>query len=131
VDRLFGGLIHHQLDALQAEHIRHLVRVNEHAGCAARRYGADELSDGDHARFDVHVTIEQAGDEVPAARIYDNRILPDSMAGIRTDEGHTPVHNGDIRPVYDLARLDADPLSLADDEVGVGASHGNVNEGTG
>ena len=131
VDGLFGGFVGHQLDTLQTEDVGDLVRVNEHAGCAARRDSAYELGDGDHARLDVHVTIQQAGDEVAAARVEDDRVLPDRVAGVRPNVGDVTVHDSDIRPVNDLARLDADPLSLADDEIGVGAAHGNVYEGTG
>jgi hypothetical protein len=106
------------------------MRINEHARCATRRDSAHKLSDSDHARLNVHVTVEQAGDEIPAMRVDDDRILPDCVAGIRTDEGYAPVHDGDICPVYDLAGLDADPLPMTDDEVGVGASHGDIYEGT-
>jgi len=83
------------------------------------------------AETGADVTVEQAGDEITAARVEDDRVLPDRVAGVRPNVGDVTVHDSDIRPVNDLARLDADPLSLADDEIGVGAAHGNVYEGTG
>ena len=70
VDRLPGGLVHHHLDALQAEDVGDLVRVHEHAGRAMRDDGAHELGHGQHARFDVHVPVQQTWDQVLAARLH-------------------------------------------------------------
>ncbi len=131
MDGLLGGFVHHQLDALQAEYVGNLMRIDEHARGAAHRRRPHELGDSEHARLDVHVTIQQSRYEVASLRLDDLCLLPNRMAGIRSHIGNVPIHNGNIGMRDKLAGLNADPSSITDHKVGRGASHGNINERTG
>ncbi len=131
MDGLLLRFIHHQLHTFEAEHIRDLMWVNEHAGSAAHRHGPHELGDRDHARFDMHVPIEQAGDEEAPLRIDDLRLFADGMTGVLPHIRDMPIPHGHIGAGDDLTRLHAHPLTVADHQVGGRAPHGGINQGTG
>ena len=82
VDGLAGRLVHHQAHAAQAENVGDLVRVDEHAGGAVRQHGADELGHRQHARFDVHVRVQQPGHQISPAGLDDLGVRADGVAGI-------------------------------------------------
>ncbi len=128
VNGLLLRFIHHQLHALETEHIGDLMRVDEHAGRAAHGDRAHKLGDRHHAGFDVHVTIQQTRDEVASLRIDDLCVLADRMTRIFTHIGNMPVDHGNIRAGDDLSGLDAYPFAVEDDQVGRNASHGDIDE---
>jgi hypothetical protein len=100
-----------RLHAGQAQHVGNLVGVNEHAGGAVRDDGAGKFGDGDHAAFDVHVGVAQAGDEVTAVPRNDIGTLSNRVAGIRADVGDTAVFHRHIRLGDDFAAVDVDPTA--------------------
>src|SRR4030042_1918198 len=55
---LMLGFINHELDTIQTEDIRDLMRINKHSGCAVRYDCTHNLRDGQHPRLDMHMTIK-------------------------------------------------------------------------
>ena len=126
--RLPGGLVCHQFDALQPEDIGDLVRVDEHAGGAVRQDRPHKLGHGQHARFDVHMPIQQARHQVLAVCFDDACLLADGMGGIRADIGDPTILDGNIGLRHELAGLHADPGAFAQHQVGRLAAHGNIDQ---
>ena len=115
-----------QLHALQSEDIGDLMRVDEHTSRAAHSHGAHELRHRDHARFDVHVSVEQAGHKEASFCVDDLRLFADGVTGVLPYVGDVTVLDGDIGPGEDLPRLHADPLSVLDHQVSRDTPHGDI-----
>ncbi len=130
MDRLLLCLVQHQPDSLEAEHIRDLVRIDEHAGRAAHTYGTRKLRHGDHARFHMHVSIQQAGDQVAPFGVDDLCLPADRVPGILTDVGNVPILDRDIGARDDLPRLHADPIAVLNHQVSRDTSHGDIDQRT-
>src|SRR3972149_4753895 len=131
MDGLLLRLVHYQLDTFESKDVCHLMRVNEHACRASHSNRTDKLSNGHHARFNVHVSIEQAGHEIASLRINDFRLFTNRVTRIFSDVGDVPVLDGNIRTGDDLTRLDRHPFAIEDHQVGRDASHGGIYERTG
>src|SRR5215216_1846872 len=129
MDRLLLGLVHHQFDAFQAKDICHFMWVNEHTGCAAHSNRAHKLCDRHHARFDMHMSIEQTGHKVASLRIDDRGPLSNGVTRIVSNVGNMSIFDGDIRARDNLTRLDRHPFAIEDDKVSRSAPHGNVDKG--
>ena len=110
-------LVMHQANAVQAEHIRDLVRIDEHRGRAVRDHGAAELRHRHHAAFDMHVRVAQAGNEIAATGIHHLGALADGVRGVRPAIGESPAGDCNIGSGNDLARMDIDPAPVAHDEI--------------
>ncbi len=65
--------------------------------------------DGQHAAFDMHVGVAEAGDEVAALGLDDLACPADAVAGIRAAIGEPPVGDGDLPAVEHLARVHVHP----------------------
>ena len=94
-----------------AEHVRDLVRVGDDRGRPEREDEARELVDEELHRLDVHVRVDEAGDDV-AARCVDRL-----AALVRPEPGDHPVDDRDVA-VEPLAREDREHAPAADDGVG-------------
>ena len=99
--------VEHVADAGDAEHVGDLVRVGNDAGRAPRHHGSGELGHGDHARFDVHVGVQQAGADVQATHVDGLRrlVIPEAHHHARVDR--------DVG-VVDLARHHVHQSSVLD-----------------
>ena len=120
------GFVVHQFDAGQAEDVGDFVGVDEHAGGAVGDDGAGEFGDGDHAAFDVHVGVAQAGDEVTAVSLHHFCLFPNRIVGIFADIGDAAVPDGDIGVGDDFAAVDVDPTAVFDDHRGRFAAHRHI-----
>jgi hypothetical protein len=124
--RLLSGFIDHQFDAAQTENVGNFVRIDKHSGRAMRHDGAHELGNGQHAGFNVHVPVQESGDQVTTTSIDYFGSFADGMGGIRTHVCNPVAGYGDIGVGNDLARLDADPTTVTYNLVGGEAPHGNI-----
>src|SRR5690606_31719253 len=97
-------------------------------GGAVRDDGAGELRDRHHATLDVHVRITEAGDEVAAGGVDHLRALAAAIGEIRTDGGKAAAGNGDVGTGNDFTGVDGHRAAVADEGVGRGAAHGDVDE---
>ncbi len=61
INRLHQSLIMHHTHTGQPQYIGNLMRVGEHAGGAMRDHGSGEFRRGQHAAFNMHMRITQAG----------------------------------------------------------------------
>ena len=57
------------VDAVRAEDVRDLVRVGDHRRGPQRQHEPRELVDQELRRLEVHVRVDEAGDDVPAGRV--------------------------------------------------------------
>lgn len=87
VDGLGQGFVVHVFDASHTEDVRDFVWVNEHGCGAVGDDGLGEAGDGEHARFDVHVTVAKAREDVTAIGVDDFGVVADAMGGVRAAVG--------------------------------------------
>ena len=106
-----GRGVEQPVDAVDAEHVRDLVRVGDDRGRPERQDQARELVDEQLDRLDVHVRVDEAGDDV-AARCVD-RLAP----LVRPEPGDHAVDDRDVA-LEPLAGEDGEHASAADDGVG-------------
>lgn len=102
--------------------------VYEHAGRAVGDDGAGKFRHRDHAAFDVHVAIAQAGDEVTAVGIHHLGLFADGVLGGRANVGDSAAANGHIGVGDNFGRVDIDPTAVGDDHVGGQAAHGHSGQ---
>ena len=79
-----------------------------------RNDGAHEFSHGEHSRFDVHVSIEQARNDVTICCLDDSSFRANGMGSIRPNIGNAPIFDGNIGVGEDFARLDANLLPITE-----------------
>jgi hypothetical protein len=120
------GLIHHQAHPAQAKHIGNLMRIDEHAGRAARKHRPHKLSHRQHTRFDMHMGIDQAGESGSARRIDQACLRSKGMRGIRPNISHPAIDHGYIGAWHKLTGLDTYPHPVADDQIRRQAAHGAI-----
>ena len=118
----------HQFHAGQAQNVGNFVGVDKHAGGAVGNDSAGKFRHGDHAAFDVHVGVAQAGDEVTAVRRNNFRVFPDGVAGIRADVGDTAAFHRHVRLGDDFAAVDVDPTAVLDHEIGALPPHRHIHQ---
>ena len=99
------------MHAVDAEDVRDLVRVGDDSRGAQREHQARELVDHELHRLEVHVRVDESGDDVPARRVED--VPPLVLPEPRDDA----VHHRDV-DLEPLAREDREHASAAHDEVG-------------
>ena len=99
------------MDAVDAEHVRDLVRVGDDGRRAERQHEPRELVDEQLDRLEVHVRVDEAGDD-PAARCVEHLACP------RTPEARDDAVDDRDVDVQPLPREDREHAAAADDEVG-------------
>ena len=110
VERQAGGRVEQPVDTVGAEHVRDLVRVGDDGRRAERQHEPCELVDEQLRRLEVHVRVDEAGDDPAPARI-------DLVAALVVAEpGDPAVDDRDVR-LEPLPREDREHLAAADDEV--------------
>jgi hypothetical protein len=57
------------VDAVGAQHVGDFVRVGDHRGCSVREHRPGELVNGQLGRFDVHVRIDEARNNVSTRNV--------------------------------------------------------------
>ena len=78
------------MNAVGAEHVRDLVRVGDDGGRPERQHEAGELVDEQLHRLEVHVRVDESGDDVASRRV-------DHLgAVVRTEAGDDAVRDGDV-----------------------------------
>ena len=104
--------------AVDAEDVRDLVRVGDDGGRPEREHESCELVDHELHGLEVHVRVDEPGDDVPPRRV--ERFAP----VVAPDPGNDTVDDGDVG-LQPLAREHREDASSANHEVGrfVAASH--------
>ena len=118
VERHLVAEVGEPVDAVGAEDVGDLVRVGDDGGSAEREDEARELVHEQLRRLQVHVRVDEAGDDVLAARVDD--VAP----GVLAEPRHEAVADGDVG-LKPLPREDRENLPALDDDVGelVAARH--------
>ncbi len=131
VNGLVGSLIRHQADTFQSKDVGDFVWIDEHPGRPTRRDSTHKLGYGQHARFDVHVSIQQSRTRIAPASIDNLRTRTNGMTCIRTNKCNPFAQNGNIRVWDNLTRLDTHPPTVANNHIGGNAPHGTVHQFSG
>ena len=98
------------MDAVGAEDVRDLVRIGDDGGRPEREHEARELVDEELRRLEVHVRVDEAGDDEAARRV-------DRLATVvAADTGDDTVHDRDVR-VEPFPGEAGENLATADDEI--------------
>ena len=126
VYRLPGSLVCHQFDAFKPKNVGNLMWVDEHAGGAMWQNRPHELGHGQHARFDMHMPVQQARHQVFPGCFNDASLFADGMCRVRADVGNPAILDRDIGLWHQLARLHAHPGAFAYHQVGRLPAHGYI-----
>ena len=78
------------MDAVDAEHVRDLVRVGDDRGRTEREHEARELVDHELRGLEVHVRVDEPGDDVAS------RASSDSRPSYVAEPGDDPVGDRDV-----------------------------------
>ena len=111
VQRQLGAEVHQPVHAVGAEHVRQLVGIADHRGHAVRDDRAGELARRELGGLDVHVRVDEAGDDELAGGV--DR-LPSLVLA---DAGDPPVRERDVG-IEPLAREHREDAAALQHEVG-------------
>ena len=109
------------VDAVGAEHVRELVRIEDDGRRPERQDEPRELVGKQLRALEVHVRVDEAGDDPPAGGVHH------LAAVVLPQAGDPPVCDSDVG-FQPLAREHREHAAAAEDEVGglVPARHGNA-----
>ncbi len=111
VERHLVGHVREPVDPVRAEDVRDLVRIGDDR---RRPHGKDEARELVHEelhRLQVHVRVDQAGDDVLAARVHD------LLARVAAEPGDVALADRDVG-LEPLACEGGEDLAALDDDVG-------------
>ena len=111
VQRQAGAHVEQPVDTVAAEDVRDLVRIGDDGRRPHRQHEPRELVHEQLRRLEVHVRVDEAGDDVGAADV--ERLRPFVVAEARD----VAVADGDVG-LEPLAREDREHAAALDDEVG-------------
>ena len=111
VERQVLADVDEPVHAVGAEHVRDLVRVRDDGGRPERQHEAGELGGEQLRRLEVHVRVDEAGNDEGPLRV--ERLGALVVAEPRDDA--VADRDVDVEP---LAREDAEDPAAADDEIG-------------
>ena len=106
------------------------MRVDKHTRGPTRRNGSNELRDGQHARFNMHVRIEQSWGEIAPVRIDDLCRFTNGVTCIGTHICDATTNNRDVGIRDDLACLYAYPTPPTNYQVRGTPAHSAVDQET-
>ena len=98
------------MHAVDAEHVRDLVRIRHDGGRPQREHESRELVHHELHRLEVHVRVDEPGDDVAPGRVERLAAL------VASDPCDDPVDDCDVR-LQPLAREDRQDASAPHDEV--------------
>ena len=104
------------------------MRVDEHSRRAVWNNSTDKLGNGNHTRLDMHVSIQQARNQIFSFGIHHSRFFTNGMTGIFTDIGNASVTDGNISMRYNFACLHAHPIPIANDQISRDTAHGTIDQ---
>src|SRR5207248_9229903 len=111
VERQAVAGVEEPVDAVRAEHVRELVRVEDDRRRAEWEDEPGELVGEELRRLEVHVRVDEARDDEAAGRV--EHVAPLVVA----EPGDPAVDDRDPR-LQPLAREDGQHTAAADDEIG-------------
>ena len=110
VERQIRAEVEQPVDAVGAEHVRELVGIGDDSRRPQREHESRELVREQLRGLEVHVGIDEAGDQEPAGRV-------DRLRGFVVAEAcDVPVRDRDVG-LEPLAREDGEDAAAADDDV--------------
>ena len=121
-------LVVHHPHTFQPKNVGDLVGVGEDGGGAVGDDGSAELGRGQHAAFDMHVAVAQAGDDVAPTGVDHLGLRADAVAGVGADVGEAAGGNRNLPAVEHFAALHVDHLAPADNQVGGAAPGGDGDQ---
>ncbi len=113
------GVVEHPPHPLDAQHVGDLVRVGDDGGGAARHDGTRQLRRRHHAALDVHVGVDEAGQDPRAAQVEHlaGAVVAeagDAVAAIATPASTTsPVKTSSTRPPRSRRSAGSSPRATA------------------
>ena len=117
IDRHAHGFVMHCPHPIKPKHIGNLVRVNKHRSSAVRNNSACELGYGQHATFNMHMRVTQAGHQIFTFCINHSGFITDAVAGIRSAIGKSAAGYGKVGSFDDFTRVNIHPLAVFHDKV--------------
>ena len=99
------------VDAVDAEHVPHLVRVDDHRRRTERQHESRELVDEKLDRLEVHVGVDEPRDDIASLRV--DRVV--TLVGAETGDDAVDDRDVDVEP---LPREAGEHEPPADDDVG-------------
>ena len=130
MDGLVGSLIYHQPYAFQTKHIRDFMRVNKHGCGSVDQYRARKLAYSQHARFNMHMRVQQTRNQKPTGCLDDLGIGPNRMRCIFSNVSNPAIFHSYVDSRDDLARLHTNPISFLDYQVSRSTAHSRIYQGT-
>jgi hypothetical protein len=109
-------LFEHPPDPLEAEHVRHLVVVDEDRRRPVREHRFREAADRDHHRLDVEMRVDQPGHEIRALGVEHAGLGPAGVPRV-AEHRDAAVPHRDVDVVQHLARVDVDEAAARDQQV--------------
>ena len=76
----------------------------------------------------MHVPVQQTGNQMATVGLHQDRVIANCMAGVFPDVSDPLAGDSDVGTRQNLTRLDTDPATSADDQVGGPATHCHLNE---
>ena len=128
VHRLHQGFVMHHAHAFQPQHIGDLMRVGEHRRGAMGDHSAGKFRRCQHAAFDVHMPVTQAGDHIAALCLDHLGRVAFAMAGVRPDKGNAARLDRDIMVRQGFTRVHVDPDTAGDNRIRSAASCRNSDQ---
>ena len=111
VQRQACRCVEEPVDAVSPEHVGDLVRVGDHRRRPEWEHEPRELVDQQLRRFEVHVRVDESGNDVPAD------CVDDLLAVVRADPGDHSVGDRDVG-VEPFSRERGEDPAAMDDDVG-------------
>jgi hypothetical protein len=125
---LHSRLICHETHTIKPEDICDLMWIDEHPSRAARGHRAHKLSNSDHARLNMQMAIQQAGNNMTVFCLDNPSFGSNCMTRVMTNKGNALPDNrhGDTRDYF--PGLNANPAAAAYDDIRRFSAHGDIDE---
>ena len=121
------GVLQHEFDAFDAHDVADLMGIRADGGGAPGKDGAGQVLGDHHGALHVHVSIDEAGDEIVALPVV---MIPGGHGGLDAlftdadDESVQHVHTGGI----DLAGKHVEQANVADRQIAGDLPHGGPDQ---
>ena len=121
------GILQHELDAFDAHHVADLMGIRADGGGAPGQDGAGQVFGDHHGALHVHVSIDEAGDEIVAFPVV---VIPGGHGGL--DALFTDTDDESIQHVYaggiDLSGKHVEQPDVADRQIAGDLPQGGLDQ---
>lgn len=123
----FLGVVQHEADALHAHHVANLVRIGTDGGGAPGEDGPAQVFGDHHGAFQMHVSVDIAGDQVAALAIVYGLGRQFRMFADLADPYHKAVQHVYLSGI-DLASKHVEVLYVFYSQVAGNLSHSGLDQ---